>query len=261
MMYIKQAWEYMLWQIYHTGESVFKDDAPIQEKIGMFYRIENPVLTASPFMVYSMSSPKFIDLIRRGVFDIKDYPLKGEALADYVDSINDWDKIDINRFHPEWLEDGEYNKPFVYTYPERLLMLWTSNTSGELEPVNQIEVMCERLKKNLGSNRAMAVLYQAGLDSKVDDIPCLQLIQAFVRNGELILSVYFRSNDIYGAFPSNMLFISNIGLMLQYELKQNGFDVTFKSIDYHVSSAHFYESDRDAVEAIVGDKEIFEFSR
>ena len=38
-------------------------------------------------------------------------------------------------------------------------------------------------------------------------IPCLNWVQATIRNNKLILHVIFRSNDCYSAFPSNMLFI------------------------------------------------------
>lgn len=245
---IERAWKSMLYELYHTGEKNHKDDSPVVECIGNHIRIQNPV-----FSIFNkMSSKNFLTWVRKGAFDIEEYPIKGEALADYVDSINQDDKIFIHEFHPEFLDENkDYHKPFVYTYPERIQALFCSDDCGEIDCINQFEVIIDRLKNNIGSNRAIAVLYQAGLDSQAEDIPCLQLIQALVRDNKLILSVFFRSNDIYGAFPSNMLFISNIGLMIQDELNKDFPMITFDHIDYHVSSMHYYETDAYSVEQIV----------
>ena len=101
----------------------------------------------------------------------------------------------------------------------------------------------------MGSNRAVAVTFNPFIDNERDDIPCLQLIQALVRNDKLILSVYFRSNDLYGAFPSNMMFLTYLGMKIANEL-----GVQFDYIDYHCSSLHVYETDyKQASKVILND--------
>lgn len=239
---IEKAWKFMLKIIYGLGSDHTKDDSPIRECIGMHWFIQNPLIEKTGFQIL-MGSDSFLEMIRRGAFDIKDYLIKGEALADYVDSINQEDKINVH---------SDPEESFVYTYPERLRGMIAVNRSGEIEIYDQIEVICERLRQNLGSNRAMATIYQTGFDHDEVDIPCLQVVQALVRNDELILSVFFRSNDIYGAFPSNMMFLTNIGIMIEEELNKDAPKlIRFIGIDYHVSSAHFYQTDMDAVKKIV----------
>ena len=108
-----------------------------------------------------------------------------------------------------------------------------------------------RLIKNSGTNRAIASLYIPGIDGVREDIPCLNHLQAFIRDNKLYLYCLFRSNDIYGAFPSNMLFIQNIGLKLADELKSNYSGLIFGGINYRVNSAHFYKTDLDAVKNVL----------
>ena len=229
-------------RIVKDGYQCSKDDSEIYEVLGLHYQIANPIKLYSDNLNLNLNSHKFIDLAKNGAFDIEGYPLKGEALSDYIDSINQYDKIYIH----------ENDQAFVYTYPERIKHYLSCDIEDNIIFYNQLDNIIKRLKNNIGSNRAIAVLYQAGLDSQAIDIPCLQLIQAFVRDNKLILSVFFRSNDIYGAFPSNMLFISNIGIVIQEELRKINPNIKFEYIDYHVSSAHIYETDLDAVKAKIG---------
>lgn len=238
---IEWTWRFMLKIIYGLGGDRTKDDSPIRESIGLQFFIQNPLVEKNP-MGLPLYSEQFIDMIKRGAFDIDDYLIKGEALADYVDSINHKDKIYLHHRNDEG---------FVYTYPERLKDYITIDEYGEIEEIDQLDVICERLENNLGSNRAIANLYHAGFDHNAIDIPCLQLIQALVRDDTLYLSVFFRSNDIYGAFPSNMMFLSNIGLIIQERLNEQYPNIQFKGIDYHVTSAHIYQTDMDAVEKLL----------
>lgn len=243
---IEATWKFMLDSIYFYGKDHIKDDSLIREEIGLRFRITNPLIEKTPTAL-SISPQQFLKMISDGVFDIDNYPIKGEALADYVSSIYHRDKIAIHDFDP----NKQFTNSFVYTYPERLEALWINDRECNIEPISQLDVICRRLEQNLGSNRAIAVLYQAGFDSTEVDIPCLQLIQALVRDDKLILVVFFRSNDIYGAFPSNMLFISNIGLMIQERLNKTYPNVRFDHIEYHVSSAHIYKTDLNAVKRII----------
>ena len=95
--------------------------------------------------------------------------------------------------------------------------------------------MKERLLNALGSNRAVAITYDPELDCDREDIPCLQFLQAFVRDGELTIHCMFRSNDIFGAFYSNMFFITYIGIKLREELNKELINeqIGFGGIHYH----------------------------
>lgn len=219
-----------------------KDDAPIREILGVHYQIRNPMVDKG--FAFSNPSQKFVSWMKGGAFDIPGYPMKGDALVDYVTSLDD-EMIIYPHKSP---------KGFVYTYPERILALWAANEDGAPHFYNQLEVIVNRLSNNLGSNRAVATLYQVGLDADRVDIPCLNWLQFTVRNDALYLHVMFRSNDIYGAWPSNMYFLTYLALKVQEALNGEYPNVTFMGIDYHASSAHIYATDIEAAEkAVRGD--------
>ena len=206
-------WRKLLEELLLDHKEHVKDETPIREVIGVYERIDNPYKDS----MLNINYKQFAEAVKRGAFDIKDYPLKSEALYDYVTSLDKLDKIVLD-------EDS-----FIYTYSERL-----QNYQGR----NQLIDIVNRLKQDKGSNRAVAVTFNPFIDNNREDIPCLQLIQALVRNNKLILSVYFRSNDLYGAFPSNMMFLTYVGMKIANEL-----GVQFDYIDYHCSSLHIYETD------------------
>ena len=214
MNIFESKWRKLLEEVLLSHKKHVKDETPIREIIGVHERIDNPYKDS----MLNINHKQFAEAVKRGAFDIKDYPIKSEALYDYVTSLDRLDKI--------LLVD---ENSFIYTYPERL-----QNYQGR----NQLIDIVERLKQDIGSNRAVAVTFNPFIDNKHDDIPCLQLIQALVRDDKLILSVYFRSNDLYGAFPSNMMFLTYLGMKIANEL-----GVKFDCIDYHCSSLHIYEID------------------
>ena len=222
MNIFESKWRKLLEDLIINHKKHVKDETQIREIIGVHERIDNPYKDS----MLNINHKQFAEAVKRGAFDIKDYPIKGEALFDYVTSLDDEHQIYLD-------DDG-----FIYTYSERL-----QNYQGR----NQLKDITNRLKQDMGTNRAVAVTFNPFLDNERDDIPCLQLIQALVRNDKLILSVYFRSNDLYGAFPSNMMFLTYLGMKIANEL-----GVKFDCIDYHCSSLHVYETDyQQALKVII----------
>ena len=220
--FFEKVWKELLNEVIYNGKYTYKDDSKIKEVIGVHKQIKNPYSNS----IINISADKFASYVKKGIFDIAEYPIKGEALFDYVTSLDDEHQIYLD-------DDG-----FIYTYSERL---------QNYNDINQLDVIINRLNKNINSNRAIAVTYNPMVDMNRQDIPCLQLIQALVRNDKLILSVYFRSNDLYGAFPSNMMFLTYLGMKIANEL-----GVQFDYIDYHCSSLHIYETDyQQALEVVM----------
>ena len=220
--FFEKVWKELLNEVIYNGKYTYKDDSKIKEVIGVHKQIKNPYSNS----IINISADKFASYVKEGIFDIAEYPIKGEALFDYVTSLDDEHQIYLD-------DDG-----FIYTYSERL---------QNYNDINQLDVIINRLNKNINSNRAIAVTYNPMVDMNRQDIPCLQLIQALVRNDKLILSVYFRSNDLYGAFPSNMMFLTYLGMKIADEI-----GVEFDYIDYHCSSLHIYETDyQQALEVVM----------
>lgn len=208
---LKPTYHIYVKNILITGKNVEKDDKDnILEVMYNHYFIK-PAAESSEIL---------LDGIRKGDFDVDGYPLKGVALFDYVNSFNNPDL-----------------GGFVYTYPNRI----------HENPVNQFEIVLNRLLNYVGTNRAVMNIYNGQLDGTEKDIPCLNWIQAIVRDSKLTLHCMFRSNDVYGAFYSNMLFLNYLGLRLveEYNDKINKTDanIVFDGIDYNCTSGHIYESD------------------
>lgn len=240
-MSLETIWKKLLKKVITKGHEHTKDDSPIREIIGVHEFIPNQFLQTPIYL----HPDEFLKGIKKGAYDIKDYPMSGEALHDYVASLND----------PAMITgiDTENESSFIYTYPQRLMDYVTvDKVTGEIGEYNQLQTMIERLEENSGSNRAVATLYNVGLDCIEEHIPCLNWIQALIRNNELTLTIIFRSNDCYGAWPSNMLFINHIGLYLVDKLRETYPGLIFKGIYYNCSSLHIYETDMPAAEKVVG---------
>lgn len=240
-MSLETIWKKLLKTVITKGHEHTKDDSPIREIIGVHEFIPNQFLQTPIYLPPS----EFLKGVKKGAYDIKDYPMSGEALHDYVASLND----------PAMITgiDTENESSFIYTYPQRLMdYITVDKVTGEIGEYNQLQTMIERLEENSGSNRAVATLYNVGLDCIEEHIPCLNWIQALIRNNELTLTIIFRSNDCYGAWPSNMLFINHIGLYLVDKLRETYPGLLFKGIYYNCSSLHIYETDMDAAKKVVG---------
>ena len=227
MAYLDTYWRDYLNTIYFYGEPHGKDDTQIHQYYG--YHVEIPAPSMSNTFVYDKELV-FLNQVKNGEYNFTKYPIKDEALYEYVTA---WDK-----------EDMIQCDNFVYTYPERVFNY----------PENQYEIIKNRLCQNLGSNRGVAVLYNPTIDNDREDIPCLNWLQATIHDKKLRLHCMFRSNDIYGAWPSNMLLLSYLGFKLTTDLNKLGHDVYFHSIDYHCSCAHYYKTDEQAVKHIIGVK-------
>lgn len=228
---IERAWRDILFDIYKNGHIHKKDDAEIKEIVGVHKYLENPTINVLSDTLNMEIAPSdsndYLKNIASGNYDIEGYPIKGVALAEYVKSINNKDK-----------------QGFVYTYPNRLQAHFI-NESGL---INQIEVVVKRLSENLGTNRAVMILYDPDVDSYeednpeklVEDIPCLNWLQVLVRNNILNLHVQFRSNDAYNAFPSNMMLITYLGMRITEKLNEQYSNIKFGGIYYNATSAHYY---------------------
>lgn len=225
MSSISQLWKTILTDIYNKGHIHHKDDAEIKEVLNISGWIDNPLSEIAPNS-NMLSKEQYIELLKEGSFNIEGYSIKNDALAEYVLALDD----------KEMIKGGD----FVYTYPQRLIEYDTVTKMGDPLYYNQLEIIIERLKENKGSNRAVAVLYNPGLDRREEHIPCFNWMQALIRDNMLYLSIMFRSNDIYNAFPSNMYFISYIGLSLLEELRTVYPSLKFAGIYYQCSSAHYY---------------------
>lgn len=244
MSNLETIWKKLLKDILENGEEHEKDDGDILKESLINHCFIPNVL--NQFGNQNITTEMFLDMLKKGVFNIEGYPVKDLALYDYVTSLDDV-SIKANKN----FETGE--DKFTYTYPNRIFNMKDRHSDFF---VNQFALMVNRLSESIGgssgSNRAVANIYSAPRDCDMKDIPCLQILQATIRNDELILHCYFRSNDCYGAFPSNMLFLNYLGLKLTDCLKKEYPSLSFKGISYNSSSLHIYKGDLKAAKKVVG---------
>lgn len=229
MAILDKMWHTYLDEIYCNGAVCTKDDGDeIKEIFGVHKFIAEPQ-HLYPIKVDDVDV--FLSNMKKGWYDIPDYSIKGDALYEYVTAWNKLEMINIK------------DSGFVYTYPERLSNIKVFDKySDSSRRINQYQVLLTRLNTHRESNRAVATLYNAGLDRNEQHIPCLNFLQALIRNDVLYLSCMFRSNDIFNAWPSNMYLLTHLGMMLASET-----NTVFGGIDYHCSSAHYYIKEEELV--------------
>lgn len=140
-------------------------------------------------------------------------------------------ELDITEEELVAYEESLLSKEMVpdikYTYGSRF-----RNFHG----VDQLEYMTETLRKTPYSRRAVATLWDPILESSNNEGPCLNLYQAVVQDNFLYMTAYFRSNDLYNAYPRNIYGI----LKIQDELCKR-LNLGKGYVNTIAGSAHIYE--------------------
>lgn len=121
-----------------------------------------------------------------------------------------------------------------YTYHQRMV-----------EPINQIEKVIDILKKTPDSRRAV-ILIRRPEDIDMDDPPCLQHIQYFIRNGKLDCDVLFRSNDACKA-----AFMNSFALIMLQKYIADQLNIEVGTYTHRANSFHCYEKDFDTLKGYV----------
>ncbi len=125
----------------------------------------------------------------------------------------------------------------VYTYGERLTNPKVSIDGREVSfGINPIEEVIDLYRKHRhGTNQA---IMEVGMpqDIRLDDPPCLRLIDTRIMDGRLHFVLYFRSWDLWAGFPSNL---AAIQLLKEYMCQEIG--VEDGSIVAVSKGLHLYE--------------------
>lgn len=116
-----------------------------------------------------------------------------------------------------------------YTYGQRLI---------QFNGINQIANIIEKLKAVRHSRRAVAVLWDPTKDSKSQNPPCLDLIQFRIINNRVTMTAYFRSHDIFRAWPENAFALRKLQGIVAKEV--GGLELD--DLIIVSSSAHIYEN-------------------
>jgi thymidylate synthase len=136
--------------------------------------------------------------------------------------------MDYIQGYLSYLLTGAKTETEDYTYGERLVdpRVKVRDKVGGKEmlremplEVNQIEEVI-RLYKGRGHGTNQATM-EIGMpsDIKLNDPPCLRIIDTRIRYGKLHFILYFRSWDLWGGFPSNL---GGLQLVKQYMAEEIG---------------------------------------
>lgn len=146
----------------------------------------------------------------------------------YIPDYLYFNKDDLINYYPQMMTDTVF--PGVeYTYGSRL-----RNHEG----INQVELMIKELQREAFSRRAVAFTWNVEKDCKSSKSPCLDLIQALIQDNKIYLTAYFRSNDMFRAWPQNAFGL----LKIQKEIAEK-LNVGLGKLAIISSSAHIYERD------------------
>lgn len=184
-------------------------------------------------------------IIKFGHEKMSQYGEKQRELIDIVTVINNDDpdnpylpsylyfkKEDLLNYYPQMMTDKIF-EGVEYTYGSRL-----RNHCG----INQVKEMIEKLREENYSRRAVAFTWNVEKDCQNEKSPCLNLIQALVQDDTLYFTAYFRSNDMYKAWPQNAYGL----LKIQKEIAE-ALNLKIGKMAVVSCSAHIYE--RDFLEA------------
>lgn len=117
-----------------------------------------------------------------------------------------------------------------YTYGSRLRAF-----AGEID---QVQAIIDNLRAVGESRRAVAALWSPAQDIGSANPPCLNLVQARLREGRLQLTAYFRSQDIYRAWAANAYGLRALQGQIAEALSATAGDLAILS-----HSAHIYAHD------------------
>lgn len=149
-----------------------------------------------------------------------------------------------------YLMTDQKTKTEDYTYGQRINNFVVKIGDKEiLEGTNQIKEVIKMYKeKGEGTNQACIEIGMPS-DIKLNDPPCLRLIDTRIRYGKLHFIIYFRSWDLWGGFPSNL---GGIQLVKQYMAEQIG--VEDGEMILCSKGLHLYEYVWDLAELRTGKK-------
>jgi len=141
-----------------------------------------------------------------------------------------WRGEKLKIYSKQFISDDKQG--FVYTYGNRL--------RAHFEGIDQIQVAIDRLKNCTESRRSISVTWDPTTDTKVDEVPCMILVDLKIRDGKLYTTGLWRSHDIYGAWFPNAV---GLTYLTKYAADQLGVEVG--EISIHSISAHIYEVNFD----------------
>lgn len=162
-----------------------------------------------------------------------------------------FDQQFMDKYATQILEGNHENKSqFEYDYHMRLYH-WSAGYDGL--DANQIKYIIDKLTESDTSRRAIATTWNPIVDERVEDVPCLQLVQCTIRGGKLHMKVVFRSNDMLLAAGPNMYGLTELQGNIAHILSiQRGEEIDCGTYTHISLVPHIYdERDADIIKSVI----------
>ncbi len=181
--------------------------------------------------------PLILDkILTFGIVKQSEYGEKQQELLCFTSIItqdeNTWNqffpfsKQELAQYIPQVTTNAEI--PDVeYTYGQRLR-----------KPIDQIEHIIEKIKKAPHSRRHVACMWSVEKDYNNPNSPCLVLLQFNTAFEKLFLTAFFRSNDMFAAWPKNAYALRELQSQVASKCSLSLGNLCIVS-----QSAHIYEHD------------------
>ncbi len=183
-------------------------------------------------------------LVKKSQHDVKQKELINLMVTieeEYTDDLvwkdfYQFSKEDLEKYIPSMITPIEH--PSVeYTYGQRLM---------KFRGIDQIENIVEELKAHSFSRRAVACTWDVVKDIKSDKAPCLDIVQCLVQDNKLYLTAFFRSHDMFGAWPMNIYALRKLQKIIAEKI-----GVQMGNITTFSCSAHVYKHNWPKAEEII----------
>ena len=122
--------------------------------------------------------------------------------------------------------------------------------------LSQFEYAREQLYTDTDTRRAVMIIYTSE-NTKLEshDNPCTMYLQFFIRDWQLILHVYMRSNDIWFGVPYDIPFFTIVQELLLVSLQIMNYEkfegLVLGPYYHHTGSLHLYERDFKKAEKLL----------
>lgn len=161
-----------------------------------------------------------------------------------VENANDIDPIVKEYGDPEMI-DWMVNKNFYGTEP---VLNWGYNYGmrfRDFNGVNQIDKIVSKLQKNPEAKSATITTMKPETDYD-GHMPCIMSLDFKIRQNKLLLTAFFRSQDIGKKFYADILALGKI----QNEVSQK-IGISPGNVKMFISSAHIYETEFNKLKSFI----------
>lgn len=165
------------------------------------------------------------------------------------------DSLKIKKWMPISYDSlKEYIPSFCYNKHSEETEYTYSNRIRNLEGIDQIERIVDKLIENPNSTQLYISLWDTYKDIYNSNPPCLVSIWVRLIDSKLLLEGSFRSQDMFTAYIANVVGLREIQSILVDKIKEKGLEVEEGVIITNSKSAHLYESAFKEADEIVSTK-------